>query len=205
MTVRNRVAVVAATAAVASGLLAAAPAAYAHTTVSTPRPQAAAASATRSTYLQFVKNAKNPSNSRLRLISLTTSNPDHPISRVVASWRAGSGSGSTDSCKRNTGWLPNGTYKIRVFYSHHNGGAHGVNGISWLLSDHRCHNGTWRTDLFVHSEMLPSGKQGGSEPYRWDGNSDYKSNGCIKLEPSDIRQLAAYRSTYPKPTRLYVS
>lgn len=158
-----------------------------------------------STYLTFKKNHKNPSNSRLSLVVLNTSNPDHPTSYTAGSWRAGSGNGSENTCKRNQGWLPNGTYRIRAFYRHHDGGPHGVNGIAWLLSDRRCWNGTPRTDLFIHSEMLPSGRQGHSEPYRWDGVSDYRSNGCIKLKPSDIRQLAADRASYPAPTELYVS
>ncbi|MEU3512750.1 L,D-transpeptidase family protein [Streptomyces longwoodensis] len=203
MTAQKRMAVALATAAVTGGLLAAAPSA--HASVSTVHHRVATASGVSSTYLQFVKNSRNPSNSTLRLVGFNTSRPDHPYSYVVASWRAGSGSGSTDSCRRNAGWLPDGTYTIQTFDPHHNGGAHGVNGLSWLLSDHKCHNGNKRTELFIHSEMLPSGKQGRSEPYRWDGNSDYKSNGCIKLKPSDARQLAAYRNTYPKPTRLYVS
>ncbi|WP_268257067.1 L,D-transpeptidase family protein [Streptomyces capitiformicae] len=131
--------------------------------------------------------------------------PDRTRSYTLDSWRAGSGNGSTNPCKRNAGWLPNGTYKIKQFYNNHNGGSRGVNGISWLLNDRKCHNGTPRTELFIHSEMLPNGRPGGSEPYRWDGNSDYKSNGCIKLRPSDIRELKSYRADFPKPTRLFVS
>ncbi|MCT9089654.1 hypothetical protein N4G70_12305 [Streptomyces sp. ASQP_92] len=161
------------------------------------------------TYLTFKKNAGNPSNSRLSLVYVNMVNPDHPHSSTVDSWRAGSGSGSTNTCARNQGWLPNGEYGIRAFYSNHNGGAHGVNGVSWLLSDHKCHNGTWRTDLFIHSEMRPNGTQGpstgGDSPYRWDGNGDYKSNGCIKLKPADIRQLMGYRANLPKPIKLFVS
>lgn len=118
---------------------------------------------------------------------------------------AGSGNGSTNTCGRNQGRLPNGTDRIRAFHRHHNGGSHGVNGIARLLSDHTCSNGTWRTDVFIHSEMLTSGGQGHPEPYRWDGTSDCRSNGCVKLKPSDARALAADRASYPAPTGLHVS
>ncbi|MEU4345893.1 L,D-transpeptidase family protein [Streptomyces sp. NPDC023838] len=133
-------------------------------------------------------------------------NPDHPHTSTVASWRAGSGTGSTNSCLPNRGVLPRGTYPVKAYYPHHNGGLHGVNGISWYIGDKRCKpGGTNRTALFIHSEMLPSGGQGSAEPYRWNGNSDYKSNGCIKLKPSDIRELQGYRAKFPRPTQLYVS
>lgn len=167
------------------------------------------AAARTSTYLWFKKNSKNPSKSRLSLVYVQQGGDGRTHSFTVDSWRAGSGNGSTNTCARNKGWLPNGTYGIKAFYSAHNGGSHGVNGISWLLSNHKCHSGTNRTELFIHSEMRPNGTQGprtgGDSPYRWDGDSDYKSNGCIKLKPSDIRELKGYRSNYPKPTKLYVS
>ncbi|MFF0629530.1 hypothetical protein [Streptomyces sp. NPDC004296] len=164
---------------------------------------AAQAMAGNYTYLDF-KKGSNPQNSRLRLVFVQASNPDHIHSYTVGSWRAGSGNGSKNTCASNAGWLPDGTYPVKAFYEHHNGGPHGVNGIAWYLGDHKCHSGRWRTDLFIHSEMLPSGKPGSSEPYRWDGDSDYKSNGCIKLKPSDIRALRNLRANYPKPTKLYV-
>ncbi|HEY3479733.1 MAG TPA: hypothetical protein VGL02_12625 [Streptomyces sp.] len=161
----------------------------------------AAAAGRNYTYLEFDKGA-SPTNSRLRFVYVQNTNPDHVRSWVVASWRAGSGDGSKNTCYRNHGWLPNGTYKILHYYAHHNGGAHGVNGISWQISDHKCWNGTPRTELFVHSKMLPSGKQG-SGPYRWTGS--YVSNGCVKLSPTDIRSLQSlWNSSYPRPTQLYV-
>jgi len=154
-------------------------------------------------YLEFVKSA-DPQNSRLRYVYVPGSGPKRPQQRTVGSWRAGSGDGSKNTCLSNRGWLPNGTYKVKAFYKHHNGGRHGVNGVSWYVGDHRCHSGKRRTALFVHSEMLPSGKQGSSEPYRWDGAGDYKSNGCIKLKPSDIRNLRAAQARYPDPHTLRV-
>ncbi|MFE9098747.1 hypothetical protein [Streptomyces sp. NPDC007264] len=163
-----------------------------------------AAASSNYSYLWFRKNSRNPANSRLEFVFVQDNGDRHHVF-TVASWRAGSGSGSTNSCLKNRGWLPNGTYKMLDFTKHHNGGAHGVNGIAWHISDHKCSNGTWRTDLFIHSEMLPSGRQGSSEPYRWDGASDYRSNGCIKLKPADIRRLSDLRSSYPMPKKLYVS
>ncbi|MGX4694599.1 L,D-transpeptidase family protein [Streptomyces sp. JNUCC 63] len=178
-----------------SGALSAAKQSIGHTTVQ--------AASSNYTYLEF-KKGSNSQNSRLYFVYVQSSNPDHPRIHTLGSWRAGSGSGSKNTCASNAGWLPNGTYTVKKFYAHHDGGPHGVNGIAWYIGDHKCHSGRWRTDLFIHSEMLPSGKAGSSEPYRWDGNSDYKSNGCIKLKPSDIRALRSLQASYPNPHKLYV-
>ncbi|WP_406341025.1 L,D-transpeptidase family protein [Streptomyces sp. NBC_00648] len=165
------------------------------------------AAASRSyTYLSFKINRKDTSNSRLSLVYVQVINPDKVRTYTVKTWRAGSGTGSTNSCLKNRGVLPSGDYKIRSFEAHKDGGPHGIHGLAWYVGEHTCKpHGTNRDALFVHSEMLPNGKQGRSEPYRWDGNSDYKSNGCIKLKPSDARDLAGFRSTYPHPGKLYVS
>ncbi|MGW1159223.1 L,D-transpeptidase [Streptomyces sp. NPDC002519] len=208
MTTRKSRILLCAAAAALSGGLTAVPQAQAQSTAlpaagpSAGHTSARAASANYS-YLEF-KKGSNPQNSRLYFVYVQASNPDHPHSHTVGSWRAGSGNGSKNTCASNAGWLPNGSYSIKAFYPHHNGGPHGVNGIAWYLGDHRCHSGHWRTDLFVHSEMLPSGSAGSSEPYRWDGASDYKSNGCIKLKPSDIRALRDLQASYPDPRTLYV-
>ncbi|GAA3092459.1 hypothetical protein GCM10017562_74690 [Streptomyces roseofulvus] len=175
----------------------------------------ASAAARSYTYLQFKKNKKDPSNSRLSLIHVRQISPDKTRSYVLDSWRAGSGLGDAKNAKRkvgqnpcqsNVGWLPSGDYKIEYFK---NNFAGTINGIVWKLQDKRCKangkKGTKRDALFIHSEMKSNGKQGRTEPTRWDGNGDYKSAGCIKLKPSDIRELKGYRSNFPKPTRLYVS
>ncbi|MGH4031802.1 L,D-transpeptidase family protein [Actinomycetota bacterium Odt1-20B] len=161
---------------------------------------AAVASGGNYTYVEF-KKGSSALNSRLKFIYVQATNPDHVRAWTIDSWRAGSGNGSKDSCATNRGWLPNGTYKIKKFYWHHNGGARGVNGIAWDIGNHKCHSGKWRTELFIHSKMKPNGQQG-SGPYRWTGS--YASNGCIKLSPHDIRELAGYRSNYPHPGKLYV-
>ncbi|MEV4441558.1 L,D-transpeptidase [Streptomyces sp. NPDC049577] len=153
------------------------------------------------TFLEF-KKGKDPLNSRLRFVFVQAANPDHVRSWVIDSWRAGSGNGSKDTCATGRGWLPNGTYNINHYYPHHNGGPKGVNGISWDIGNHKCHSGKWRTELFIHSKMLPSGAQG-SGPYKWTGN--YASNGCIKLSPKDIRELQGlWNGGYPHPAKLYV-
>ncbi|MEU0846313.1 hypothetical protein ABZ370_43740 [Streptomyces sp. NPDC005962] len=202
MFVRHRAALVAAAAALGSALAFINPVHAASSPAEAGAHRAAAAAAGGHTYLQFTKRS-SPQNSRLSLVLVPASSPGHP--RTLGSWRAGSGNGSKDTCASNAGWLPNGTYKIQRFDNHHDGGLRGINGISWYVGDHECHSGHPRTELFIHSEMLPSGRAGSSEPYRWDGNSDYKSNGCIKLKPSDIRKLRSlYTSGSPKPTKLYV-
>ncbi|GAA0597187.1 L,D-transpeptidase family protein [Streptomyces crystallinus] len=165
------------------------------------------AAASRSyTYLSFKINRKDTSNSRLSLVYVQVVNPDKVRTYTVKTWRAGSGTGSTNSCLKNRGVLPSGEYKIQQFEAHKDGGRGGIHGLAWYIGEHRCKPGGVKRDaLFVHSEMLPNGKQGSTEPYRWDGNSDYKSNGCIKLKPSDARDLAGFRSNYPHPGKLYVS
>ncbi|OAR23053.1 hypothetical protein A8W25_26385 [Streptomyces sp. ERV7] len=166
------------------------------------------AAASRSyTYLSFKINRKDTSNSRLSLVYVQVINPDKVRTYTVKTWRAGSGTGSTNACLKNRGVLPSGDYTIRSFEAHKDGGRGGIHGLAWYVGERPCkpHSKVNRDALFVHSEMLPNGKQGKSEPYRWDGNSDYKSNGCIKLKPSDARDLAGFRSNYPHPGKLYVS
>ncbi|MEU7164809.1 L,D-transpeptidase family protein [Streptomyces morookaense] len=161
-------------------------------------PQAAGSSYT---YLEF-KKGSDPLNSRLRFVHVQRTSGDRIRTTVLDSWRAGSGNGSKDTCATNRGWLPDGTYTIGTYYPHHDGGPHGVNGIAWDIGNHKCHTGKWRTELFIHSRMLPSGAQG-SGPYRWTGT--YTSNGCIKLSPHDIRELQSRWNNYPHPGKLYVS
>ncbi|MGW1198730.1 hypothetical protein ACWD4B_23270 [Streptomyces sp. NPDC002536] len=166
--------------------------------VANATPQAAGSSYT---YLEF-KKGSDPLNSRLRFVYVQRISGDRTHTTILDSWRAGSGDGSKDTCATSRGWLPDGTYNIGTYYPHHNGGPHGVNGIAWDIGNHQCHSGKWRTELFIHSRMLPSGAQG-SGPYHWTGN--YASNGCIKLSPHDIRELQSRYNNYPHPGKLYVS
>ena len=108
------------------------------------------------------------------------------------SWRAGSGV-STDACWISHGWLPSGHYDLWGQYDHYDGSA--VKGRVFRIQDKQCWNGTWRTQLLVHSEETADNTQycptSGDDPFCWEGDSDYYSNGCIKLAhaqpyPSDI-------------------
>ncbi|WUO60195.1 L,D-transpeptidase [Streptomyces sp. NBC_00280] len=106
--------------------------------------------------------------------------------QTVVTYRAGSGKGSKDACAKNQGWLPNGDYSVGGHTKTKDGV---IKGYAIELSNKKCTNGTWRTELFIHSEMTRGGGQGIPEGQRWDGLGDYKSEGCIKLQPDDIRNL----------------
>lgn len=111
---------------------------------------------------------------------------------------------------RRQGWLPNGSYQVLAHDAHYNGGDQGVNGKVIHVQDKVCENGrTTRAELFVHSEMWPEGSQaapqpGKDNPYRWDGPDDYRSLGCIKLNPTDIANLFAKAGEYGWPKELKV-
>ncbi|MFJ4767604.1 L,D-transpeptidase family protein [Streptomyces uncialis] len=140
------------------------------------------AAAAPSYYLKFDKGTVT--NSRLSLMQ-SVSGPD----RVIKSYKAGSGT-STNTCAVGKGWLPNGKYRIEFRRTNFDGL---INGYVIKVTDKRCHNGTKRTELFIHSEMKPNGGQGRIESEKWtDTNpNDYYSNGCIKLNPTNIKALFA--------------
>ncbi|PCG82320.1 hypothetical protein CIB93_30575 [Streptomyces sp. WZ.A104] len=153
------------------------------------------------TYLKFVKNKKSPTNSKLHLMQIRKGKD-----KSLVSWRAGSGNGSKDACKSNAGWLPNGSYKIEFRKKNFNGSA--IKGYVIKLTDKKCSKGTKRTELFIHSEMKSNGKQGPKKgkdsPWRWEGNHDYKSAGCIKLKPAHIKTLfnRATANGWPKTLKV---
>jgi hypothetical protein len=107
------------------------------------------------------------------------------------SWRAGSGT-STDACWIGHGWLPIGWYDLNGHWNNYDGT---IKGRVFYLQNKQCWNGTWRTELFVHSEETADEGQycpsPGDDPYCWEGDFDYYSNGCIKVSragnPSDLR------------------
>jgi hypothetical protein len=111
---------------------------------------------------------------------------------ATASWRSGSGS-STDSCWVGHGWLPNGWYDLWGHWDHYDGSA--IKGRVFYLQNKQCWNGTWRGELFVHSEETASNGQycptAYDDPFCWEGDSDYYSAGCVKVAhagawPTDI-------------------
>ncbi|MFF4233600.1 L,D-transpeptidase family protein [Streptomyces sp. NPDC001820] len=142
--------------------------------------RAVAPAAAPSYYLKFDKNTVT--NSKLYLMK-SVAGPD----KVIASYKAGSGT-STNTCAVAKGWLPNGDYKIEFHRKNFDGI---INGYVIKISDKKCHSGTKRTALFIHSEMKPNGKQGSIESEKWTNSNpnDYYSNGCIKLNPSNIKNL----------------
>ena len=107
-------------------------------------------------------------------------------------WRSGSGI-STDACWIGHGWLPTGWYDLWGHWDYYDGSA--IRGRVFYLQNKPCWNGTWRTELFVHSEETAGQGQYCPTPYDdpfcWEGDFDYYSSGCIKVSragsPSDLR------------------
>ena len=110
------------------------------------------------------------------------------------SWRAGSGftRRSTDACRRNDGWLPDGTYRPRLVADYW---GNLIKGRAIMLGQKACANGTMRTDLFIHTEQGAANRQcpdrPGDQVCRWEYPriNDYRSYGCIKLSPGDMKEL----------------
>lgn len=111
------------------------------------------------------------------------------------SWRAGSGLGGRagrDGCARNRGWLPNGVYGAM---QHDNYWGRVIKGRVFYLGQHTCRNGTVRQQLFIHTETGPGNLQcadlPGDQACRWETPAwnDYRSYGCIKMSPHDLREL----------------
>ncbi|MFF0428367.1 peptidoglycan-binding protein [Streptomyces sp. NPDC004520] len=157
--------------------------------------------------LQFSKNWKSPTYSKLSLVR---------DGKVLKSWRAGSGMGSKDECASGKGWLPSGSYRVQGHFTNRDGDA--IDGYAIQLPDKTCRPkaGTKqkpvkRTQLFIHSEMTRYGTQGKDTPGRddadrWENANDYKSLGCIKLTPTDIKDLFKRldQARWPKNLTLYV-
>jgi hypothetical protein len=146
--------------------------------------------------ITFAKNQRNPAESRLvwKLYHRTGR-----AWKVVETrrWRAGSGMlgrAGRNACANNRGWLPNGTYRLRAYDDYP---GHKIKGRAFRLDDKRCSSGNRRYDLFIHTEQGAGNKQcankRGDQLCRWEfpGFNEYKSAGCIKLAPADLRQLAA--------------
>lgn len=167
-------------------------------------PQQAEAAATYYGVFTFDKNPQNPSNSRLYW-DVYRSDLDSPRRISTVSWRAGSGV-VADSCAKGRGWLPNGTYSVKL---HQNYGGSVIRGRAFELGNHRCANGTMRTELFIHTESGNNNRQcanaAGDQACRWEfpAINDYRSAGCIKLSPGDLRAASeAFRRFYA-PERNY--
>ncbi|MDQ2982459.1 MAG: hypothetical protein M3R70_00835 [Actinomycetota bacterium] len=112
-----------------------------------------------------------------------------------ARWRAGSGS-SVDACWIAHGWLPTGWYDLRGHWDRYDGSL--IKGRVYQLQDKPCWNGTWRRELFIHSEETSDQGQycpsTGDDPFCWESDFDYYSAGCVKVSrggaaPTDLRLL----------------
>jgi hypothetical protein len=149
----------------------------------------------------FDKNPADPTNSTL---TWSVYEDDSPIPVKQRVWRAGSGDGtSRDECAPNHGWLPSGWYTV-TFHPRYD---HTIKGVALQLDDKTCGNGkVRRTELFVHSEMNADGGQGcPAEPRCWDGDRDYRSEGCIKLHPDDVKAAAEEFTRLYAPETTYDS
>jgi hypothetical protein len=154
------------------------------------------AAAASSYYLHFDKISNT--NSRLYLKQSVPG-----TDRILKSYRAGSGV-TTNECTRNKGWLPTKSYTVKKWNTSYNGSF--IKGYAFQLNDTKCKNGsTSRTELFIHSEMTRGGGQGSTEPTRWDGAGDYKSAGCIKMSPNDIKDLYKRAKAVGFPSKLVVT
>ncbi|ADI11183.1 hypothetical protein SBI_08065 [Streptomyces bingchenggensis BCW-1] len=125
---------------------------------------------------------------------------------MIAKYKAGSGQ-VTNTCAVGKGWLPNADARNPYAIQWHRRNFDGdINGLVIKISDRRCHNGTQRTALFIHSEMKPNGRQGTIESEKWTnrGPNDYYSNGCIKLNPTNIYNLFSRLDRIGWPKKLYV-
>jgi hypothetical protein len=85
-------------------------------------------------FFVFEKNRKNPSDSRLEWQEWVIYNNRPPRQVLGLRWRAGSGNRSIDSCAKNAGWLPNGTYG-GTFRTGFDGK---INGIVFQLDNKAC-------------------------------------------------------------------
>jgi hypothetical protein len=148
--------------------------------------------------ITFDKNHDNPSNSTLTW--KVVHQGDNGVWRVVEelSWRAGSGKlgrAGRNECAKGRGWLPNGRYRLR-FHRDYQGNL--IKGRAFRLDDKRCRNGTWRVQLFIHTEQGAGNTQcpnlAGDQVCRWEFPqiNDYKSAGCIKLAPEDLAELSQH-------------
>ncbi|GAA3226039.1 L,D-transpeptidase [Streptomyces sp. XM83C] len=147
------------------------------------------------TTLVFDKNPKNPTASTLSV---------YKGGKLQARYRAGSGTGNTNPCAIGKGWMPNGNWKIKSRSTRYDGRL--IKGYAVYLEDMKCSpsSSKKRTEMFIHSEMNRDGSQGRTEARRWDGPSDYKSNGCVKLHPNDIKKMFRLLDRIGWPSHLRV-
>ncbi|MBD0420758.1 L,D-transpeptidase [Streptomyces sp. TRM S81-3] len=156
--------------------------------------EAVAGAAAPATTLVFDKNPGDPTNSKLSV---------YRGKKLWATYRAGSGLGVEDDCARARGWMPNGNWKIKLKTRTYNGKV--IKGYAVYLQDMKCSKGTvTRTEMFIHSEMNRDGSAGKPEARHWNDPGDYESNGCVKLNPTDIKKMFRLLDRIGWPTHLRV-
>lgn len=168
----------------------------------TVAPAATAQDSYRYAVITFHKNYRDTFHSTLTWQVFRVSG-DQRTSLVHRQWRAGSGyfRDSTNACRLNNGWLPDGTYRPTLFRDYH---GNLIKGRAIYLGRKRCANGTMRTDLFIHTEQGAGSRQCADRPgdqlCRWEYPriNDYRSYGCVKLSPGDLHELYdAWRRYFP--------
>lgn len=115
--------------------------------------------------------------------------------------RAGSGftRRSTNASRKNDGWQPDGHYRPRLHASYW---GSLIKGRAIGLGAKRCADGTWRTDLRIHTEQGCRNRQcpdrQGDQGCRWEYPrfDDDRSWGCIKRSPGDLRELVTAWRTH---------
>ena len=164
--------------------------------------------------ITFEKNYRNTLRSHLRWQVFRVQ--DGKRTEVVdLRWRAGSGANrhATNACRKNVGWLPSGWYRPKLYTDYP---GHLIKGRAILLGAKDCQDGTRRTDLFIHTEQGAHSTQcrdaPGDQPCRWEYPqiNDYKSLGCIKLSPGDMKALydawtRFFRVGYTDRVRVHVA
>jgi hypothetical protein len=160
----------------------------------------------------FEKNYQDTFRSTLVWRVFRVFDDGHRTLLVSKHWRAGSGyfRDSTNACVRNRGWLPDGTYRPRLYADY---GGSVIKGRAIYLGAKPCADGTLRTDLFIHTEQgagsVQCPDQPGDQACRWEypAVNDYRSYGCVKLSPGDLTELYhAWRRWFPlgSPDRVRV-
>jgi hypothetical protein len=165
-------------------------------------PHASAQESRRIAVITFHKNYANAHRSTLTWQVFRVAGGER--TRLVRlQWRAGAGyfRDSTDACAKNRGWLPDGSYRPRLFRDYQ---GSLIKGRAIYLGRKPCANGTMRTDLFIHTEQGAGSRQcadrRGDQVCRWEYPkiNDYRSYGCIKVSPRDLHELYdAWRRYFP--------
>ena len=143
----------------------------------------------------YIKNISSPLNSQL-VAYVTIGTTEYRIKM-----RAGSGDGTKNECTNDHGWLPDGVYSntdsdSNSYFKHwkKSSGNAVVRGWVWELGNKKTRCGNMRTELFIHSQ----GTSGWSD-------SNYRSEGCIKINQTDRTFLHNQFAKAYQPTKGYLS